>query len=89
MFDKLVDNAGLTRPEFLMDDIHLSQRSMPFVVEWFREHVPKLVPKDYQLPNTGSGCSNDDHVDRSVIGSRNRMGKFFRELTSILFSGRR
>lgn len=50
IFDHLVDDRGLTRPELLMDDIHLSQKAMPFVVRWLQDNLPGLVPKDYQLP---------------------------------------
>ena len=51
IYRQLVDDDGITRPEFLMDEIHLSQRTMPLVVDWLRAHEPQLVPDDYLLPN--------------------------------------
>ncbi len=39
VFDRLVDENGLTRPEYYADDIHLSQRAMPFILDALREQM--------------------------------------------------
>ena len=39
VFDALVEADGLPKMEYFMDDIHLSQRAMPLVIEWLRRHL--------------------------------------------------
>ena len=42
IFDKLVHTNGLTRTEFFSDEVHLSQRAMPFALEALGAYIPEL-----------------------------------------------
>ena len=42
IFDELVDERGLTRPEYYFDYIHLSQKAMPFALAKVKEIVGDL-----------------------------------------------
>lgn len=69
IFDDLVDEHGITRPELLMDDIHLSQLAMPLVLNWLRKNMPGIVPEDYSLPESSTNPKEHQRTrDRSTLG---------------------
>jgi hypothetical protein len=40
IFDKLIDENGLSKKEYYMDAIHLSQKAMPLALEEFKKQIP-------------------------------------------------
>ena len=46
-FDKLIDDQGLTKMKFYMDETHLSQRAMPLAIKSIKDEVCDI---DFSLP---------------------------------------
>lgn len=42
IYDKLVDNKGNAKSDFYIDDIHLSQKAMPLVLEVVERYFPEI-----------------------------------------------
>ncbi len=77
IFDKLVDDDGLTNPLYYMDSIHLSQRAMPLIQEVLRNHGIRLSPLqrdegrqlDYLTTLAKSGTALEFRNIKSSAGS--------------------
>jgi len=73
IFDQLVDENGLTKTEYYMDPVHLSQRAMPLVLEKLREIIGDI---DFHLPPGHLQRTRETRlavVTPSYIGSRRRL----------------
>lgn len=68
VFDALVDNSGLTRSPFYLDDVHLSQRAMPLVVRALETVAPGTITME----------EHDRHARRRWAKGRLRLRKALR-----------
>lgn len=74
IFDRLVDEDGLTRTEYYSDDVHLSQRAMPLILDELRKlrslETPVIPHDQPQVPQEGGRPTEETEIptrDRSVM----------------------
>ncbi len=67
IFNKLIDEQGLSKNEYYMDNIHISQKAMPLALEELKKHIPDFafdVGKSRLLLETVKSLILNKMIDR-------------------------
>jgi hypothetical protein len=67
IFSKLIDEQGLSKNEYYMDNIHISQKAMPLALEELKKHIPDFtfdVGKSRLLLETVKSLILNKMIDR-------------------------